>query len=114
MGVGFFVSFGGKSSDSYVVLRGVPHVAWYLYGTYDTLEDCQTDTNFDGDLYFQVQSDCNSRQGSKLSQTEFSNPGGQMPLECLFIIPSRKCLNLKYEFQHQSHLLVHLKGIVDG
>ncbi|KAF4736602.1 hypothetical protein FOZ63_011909, partial [Perkinsus olseni] len=55
--------FNGKSSNSYVVLRGVPHVAWYLYGTYDTLEDCQTDTNFDGDLYFQVESDCNSRSG---------------------------------------------------
>ncbi|KAF4659345.1 hypothetical protein FOZ61_004821 [Perkinsus olseni] len=56
--------FNGQSSNSYVVLRGVPHVAWYLYGTYDTLEDCQTDTNFDGNLYFQVQSDCNSRSGS--------------------------------------------------
>ncbi|KAF4739281.1 hypothetical protein FOZ62_025674 [Perkinsus olseni] len=56
--------FNGQSSNSYVVLRGVPHVAWYLYGTYNTLEDCQTDTNFDGDLYFQVESDCNSRSGS--------------------------------------------------
>ncbi|KAF4660597.1 hypothetical protein FOL47_007087 [Perkinsus chesapeaki] len=56
--------FDGPDSNSYVVLRGVPHVAWYLYGSYPTIEDCRTDSNFDGDLYFQVQSDCNSRDGS--------------------------------------------------
>ncbi|EER02807.1 hypothetical protein Pmar_PMAR007561 [Perkinsus marinus ATCC 50983] len=54
----------GQGQAAYMVLRGVPNVAWYLYGTYPSAGDCNSNTDWDGSIFQQVQQDCNSREGS--------------------------------------------------
>ncbi|KAF4659348.1 hypothetical protein FOZ61_004823 [Perkinsus olseni] len=54
----------GKAQQAYMVLRGVPNVAWYLYGTYPSAMDCNSNADWDGSIFQQVQQDCNSREGN--------------------------------------------------